>query len=214
MNLFKAGCFALVLVSLVIAFFAFPLLPASVPTHWNAVGDVDGYGPSWVGAFMIPVMMFFVLGLFLLIPRIAVFRKNLEGFGRQYWILAYVMELFFILLYGLTLFPNFGYRFQFSQVMTLPLAMLFISLGILMPSFKRNFFVGIRTPWTLANDSVWEKTHKFAGRLFILAGFTMLFTIPFPRSTVFVILVSVLAAAIASVVYSYILFRKHPSNRL
>lgn len=214
MDLFRASCFVLTAVALVLAFFVFPLLPGSVPVHWNAAGQADGYGSSLVGAFLVPAMMVLVLGLFLVIPRVAVFKKNIEAFGRQYWALGYVLELFFILLYALTLFPNFGYDFNFSQVLTLPMAMLFISLGILMPSFKRNFFVGIRTPWTLANDVVWEKTHKFAGRAFILAGFATLFSIPFPKSTVFVTLVAVIGAALASVGYSYFVFRKHGKNKL
>jgi len=124
------------------------------------------------------------------------------------------LEFFFILFYAITLMPNFGISFNFSQLFMLPVSMLFISIGVLMPSFKRNFFVGIRTPWTLADDKVWKKTHKFGGKAFVLAGLAILLSIPFPEASVSVTVVAALAAALGSVVYSFILFRKQGKNRL
>lgn len=214
MNLFKVSCFAIAIVAVLLAFLIYPSLPPIVPTHWNAAGEVDGSGPSWVGAFLMPLAMVFVLLLFVLIPKIAVFKKNLKAFERQYWLLGYALQLFFILFYAITLFPNYGYRFNFSQLFVLPMAMLFISIGILMPSFKRNFFVGIRTPWTLANDAVWKKTHRFGGKAFVLAGLAMLLSIPFPKATIWVTVAALLLAAIATVVYSFLLFRKSSKVKL
>jgi len=214
MGHFKTACFAITALAIIASFLAFPLLPAVVPTHWNAAGQIDGYGSSWVGAFMLPGIMVFVLLLLLLIPKIAVFKKNLEEFEKQYWALGFALEFFFILFYAITLMPNFGISFNFSQLFMLPVSMLFISIGVLMPSFKRNFFVGIRTPWTLADDKVWKKTHKFGGKAFVLAGLAILLSIPFPEASVSVTVVAALAAALGSVVYSFILFRKQGKNRL
>jgi len=214
MNAFKAACFAIAIVAVLVGFLVYPFLPNRVPTHWNAAGEIDGYGSKATGAFIFPLIMLFVLLLFILVPKIAVFKKNLKAFEKQYWTLCLTLQLFFLLFYVMTLLPNFGYGFDFSQIITLPLAMLFIGIGILMPSFKRNFFVGIRTPWSLANDTVWKKTHGFGGKLFILAGLAMLFSLPFPKAAIWVVLAGALIAAFAAVVYSFIEFRKNERVRL
>ncbi len=214
MKPFKIGCFAVVVLAVIIAFSIYSILPDSVPTHWNAAGVADGWGSSWEGAFLFPLMMIGVLLIFVIIPKITVFDKNFKSFEKQYWILAFVIQMFFFLFYIMTLLPNFGYDFNFSQILALPMAMLFISIGILLPSFKRNFFVGIRTPWTLADDKVWKKTHKLSGKLFILAGFASLVSIPFPEVIIWVIVISVLIAGVCSMLYSLYLFKKIGKNKL
>lgn len=208
MKALKATCFIVTIAAVLLAFFIYPTLPSIVPTHWNAFGEIDGYGPGWLGTFLVPALMAFVLLLFVIIPKIEVFQKNLKAFEKEYWMLCYVVQLFFFVLFALTILPNYGYCFNFAQVFALPLGMLFISIGVLMPSFKRTFFVGIRTPWSLANDDVWKKTHVFGGKAFILAGLASLISSPFPTAVLPISIGAILIASIASVVYSYIIFRK------
>ncbi len=214
MNPFKTACFLIAIAAVAIAFFVYPQLPETVITHWGPSGQPDGTGPAWAGAFLFPLIIAAVLLLFVIIPKIAVFKKNFREFDRQYWMLSYAILLFFVLMYSLTLLPNFGYGFNMPQVIGLPLGMLFISIGILLPSFKRNFFVGIRTPWSLANDKVWRKTHRFGGKAFILAGFVTLFSVPFEQLTITFSVGAVLVAAIASIVYSFLEFRKSGKVKL
>lgn len=208
MGVFKTLCFAITIIAVIASFLVFPMLPDTVPTHWNAAGEADATGPAWVGAFLIPLAMTLILLLFVLIPKIAVFKKNLKAFEKQYWLLALVIQVFFLLFYAITLLPNFGFDTGFSQLFALPLAFMFIAIGLLMPSFKRNFFVGVRTPWTLSSDRVWNKTHKFGGTLFIAAGVVSLAAAFIPGQSVLTIVTVVLAAALATVVYSYMEFRK------
>ncbi len=208
MKLSKTAVFALTILAVVLSFVVYPLLPGTVPTHWNAAGKVDAVGPRWMGAFLLPLCMALVLLLFVFIPKVAVFKKNLKAFEKQYWLLALVIQVFFLLFYAITLLPNFGFDTGFSQLFALPLAFMFIAIGLLMPSFKRNFFVGIRTPWTLSSDRVWNKTHKFGGTLFIAAGVVSLAAAFIPGQSVLTIVTVVLAAALATVVYSYTEFRK------
>jgi len=214
MKAIKATCFLVTIIAVLLSFFIYPHLPGTVPIHWNAFGDIDGYGPSWVEAFLFPAIMAFMLLLFVIIPKIEVFQKNINAFQRQYWLLCLSLQSFFLVLFALTLSPNFGYRFNLSQLVALPFGMLFISIGVLLPSFKRNFFAGIRTPWALANDEVWRKTHEFGGKAFILAGFATLISAPFPKAVFLVLIAAIMIAAIASVVYSYIEFKKHKKIRL
>jgi len=214
MNLFKTAVYIVVILAVIIAFFVYPSLPNRVPIHWGIDGSPDNHGPAWIGAFLLPLLMAIVLLILIVVPKIAIFKKNMAKFEKQYWQLGYALMLFFMLVYALTLLPNFGYNFNMSQLITMPMAMLFISIGVLMPSFKRNFFVGIRTPWTLANDTVWEETHKFGGKAFILAGFAMFLVVPFPPVTIGIGVGAVIVAALASVVYSYLSFRKHGKLKL
>jgi len=205
----KLLAFSVTILAVFLSFAAYPMLPNTVPIHWNASGEADGFGPAWSGAFIFPLVMAFVLLMFALIPKIAVFKKNLKAFEKQYWLLSLVIQLFFLIFYIVTLLPNFGFKAALSQLFSLPLAFMFIAIGLLMPSFKRNFFVGIRTPWTLASDKVWKKTHDFGGTLFLAAGIVSL-ALPFliPEQAILSVVVVVLAAAIATVIYSFLEFRK------
>jgi uncharacterized membrane protein len=204
----KFLAFAITVLAMVLSFAVYPLLPGVVPVHWNAAGQADGFGRPWMAAFLMPLIMALVLLLFVLIPKIAVFKKNLKAFEKQYWLLGLVIELFFLLFYAITLFPNFGVETSLSALFSLPLAFLFIAIGLLLPSFRRNFFVGIRTPWTLSSDRVWKKTHEFGGTLFVAAGIVSLGTAFLaPKQSILTIVVVVLAAALATVVYSFLEFR-------
>ena len=207
-NIPKSLSFGLTVAAVIIGFIAYPLLPPAVATHWNAAGIADGYGPSWFGAFVFPALMALVLLLWVVIPKLVVFKSNFESFDKQYWILGATMQVYFMLFFGMTIAPNFGYMFDFAKAVIVTIGLLFIVIGGLMPSFKRNFFVGIRTPWTLSSDTVWEKTHEFGGKLFIAAGIISIASILLPGVSVFVAVIAVLAASLAAVGYSFIIFKK------
>lgn len=213
-RVFKAGCFALAIIAVLLGFMVYATLPPAVPVHWNMFGEIDAFGPSWFAAFLSPIIMAFVLLIFIIIPIIEVFKKNLHAFERQYWILGYAIQLFFLLFFAITILPNYGYEFNFSQLFMLPMAMLFITIGVLLPSFKRNFFVGIRTPWTLANDNVWKKTHVLGGKMFFMAGFALLVSLPFPNAIFFVLIAGIIISAAVPIIYSYLEYRKHPKTDL
>ncbi len=196
-------------IALIVGFVVFSFMPEKVPIHWNARGEIDSFGPKWVSAFLSPAIMLFVLGLFFLIPRIAVFQKNLQEFRKQYWLFAAVLQLFFLAFFTATLSPIAGINFNMSVFMLFAVGALFVFIGLLMPSFKRNFFVGIRTPWTLASEEVWNKTHAIGGKAFILAGIAF-FLIAFLPSEyfVFAIVVFVVLIAVFLFAYSCWLYRK------
>lgn len=213
-NKFKALSFALVLVAVVSAFVVFPMLPSRVPVHWNAAGDVDRFGEPEQAAFIFPGMMALVLLVFVLIPKIAVFKENLKAFEKHYWALAFLLEFFFAMFFVLTLAPNFGFDFKMSQPILVLVALLIAVIGVMMPSFKRNFFVGIRTPWTLANDEVWDKTHKLGGKLFIAAGVLAAVIAFLPGQNVFIAIAPILVAVVVVFVYSYFVFSKTGKKQL
>ena len=214
MNLPKILCFIITIAGVIASFLVYPTLPAAVPVHWNAFGEINGYGPSWVMAFLFPGIMAGLLLMLIVLPKIDVFRKNYAKFDKEYWLMALLLETFFLAFFAVTLLPNYGFKSNLTPFFTSSFAALFICLGLLMPRFKRNFFVGIRTPWTIANDTVWEKTHKLGGMAFVVAGLLSLLGLFFQKAAIFLFLGLVIFAGIVSVVYSYIVFRKHGKVQL
>ncbi len=207
-------CFLLVIATVAAAFIVFPLLPDVVPIHWNVAGQIDGWGPSWVSAFLIPLIMAVMLLLWVVLPKIDPFKENWRAFEQHYWAFGLVLQLFSIAFYAIILSPSFGFQFNMAQVFPPAIAVLFIAIGLLLPHLKRNFFIGIRTPWTLASDKVWAKTHRFSGKLFIACGIIMLFSVAWPDAAFIVVIGLALLLVAATFVYSYLLFKKSGKRQL
>jgi len=208
MHKYEKIAIILVALSFLGAFLVYPLLPEKVPIHWNIKGEADGYGDPLAGAFIFPIIGVFMILLFWVIPKIAVFKENLKKFENEYYLFELFMVLFFIIMFKLTLLPNFGFEFNMSWAIMPLIAILFIFIGIIMPKFKRNFFVGIRTPWTIANDQVWGKTHKLGGKLFIALGVISLIGLILPDLFLYIFVAPVLFVVAILFVYSYLEFKK------
>jgi uncharacterized membrane protein len=146
--------------------------------------------------------------LFMIIPRIDPRKSNIEKFRKYYdnFVLLIIVFLFYI--YLLTIFWNMGFRFNMITLLSPAFAILFYYSGVLIENAKMNWFIGIRTPWTLSSEKVWDKTHKIGGKLFKIAGIIAIAGMLFPSYAIFFILVPMLSAAIYSVVFSYIEYQK------
>lgn len=208
MNSLKAACFALVIIAVIAAFAIYPSLSKSVPSHWNIAGEVDSYGPSWLIAFLFPGIMAAMLLMFVLIPKIDPLKANIKSFEKTYWAMSAILEVFFLLFFVTTMLPNYGIAFNLSQVFAVLLGLLFIAMGILMPHFKRNYFVGIRTPWAIANDEVWKKTHELGGKLFIAVGIITIISAAMPNIALLFSIALIIAAAFGTMAYSFFVYRK------
>lgn len=199
---------ALIIISFIIAIWLYPAMPERMASHWNGAGEVDGWMPRFWGLFLMPILSAGLLLLFLAIPKIDPLKKNIKKFMKYYdWFIAlFIVFLFYI--YLLTIFWNLEYRFNMTSMIIPAVGILFIYLGILTEHAKRNWFIGVRTPWTLSSDKVWEKTHKLAGKLFKIAGVIALFGIVFQKYAMWLIFIPVLIAALYPVVYSYFAYQK------
>jgi len=206
----KSGLIILgiILLSLGIGFYFYPQMPNMVASHWNAKGEVDDYMPKFWGTFLMPVVSIFMLLLFMLIPKIDPLKANIEKFRKYFDSFIVLIMLFFLYIYLLTIFWNLGLRFDMGRLMAPALGLLFYYCGILIENAKRNWFIGIRTPWTLSSDNVWEKTHKIGAKLFKVSGLIALSGILFPQCAFFVVLVPVIFATIYTTLYSYIEYQK------
>lgn len=199
----------LILIVILAGVFLWSRLPDPMASHWNEADQVDGYMGKFWGAFMVPAMMIGLTLLFLAIPAIDPLKKNIAGFRGWFNIIIVLFNLFMAFVHGLTLAWNLGYTgFRFGSAMLPAVGLLFVALGFMMRSAKRNYFIGIRTPWTLANDVVWEKTHKLGSKLFIAAGILTILTMFFPQFALYILMGSILGAALIAIVYSYLAFRQ------
>ncbi len=193
----------LVAASFILSFSVYGSMPDRMASHWNAAGEVNGYMSKFWGTFLMPIISLALILLFLGIPLIDPLRKNIKSFRKYYDWFIVVILVFLVYVHALTLAWNAGARFNIGGMMTPAMGLLFIYLSVLLRKAKRNWFIGIRTPWTLSSDRVWEKTHLLGSKLFLAAGIISFLGLLFPKLAIYFVLVSVLAAALITVVFSY-----------
>lgn len=192
------------------AIWAYGLLPDKIISHWNASGQPDGYSNKFFGLFLVPIIMAVLFLLYLIIPKIDPFKENIKLFRKYYNALWIFLFLFFAYIFSITLIWNLGYKFDFTFAIIPAMSVLFYFIGSILKNVKRNWFLGIRTPWTLSSDIVWEKTHKIGGKLFKTAGVISLLGLIFrgPVSIIFIITPALLFS-IYLFVYSYFEYKKN-----
>lgn len=183
-------------------------LPDRLATHWDSQGNVNGYMGKFWGLFLLPLLSIALFVFFLLIPKIDPLKENIKGFIGYYEWFILIFLAFLAYVHFLSIAWNLGYKVSFISALMPAFAVLFYFVGILMANAKRNWFIGIRTPWTLANDKVWKRTHRIGSKLFKLGGVLCLFLVFLPRFAFAVFLVYVLGISIFLFVYSYIIYSK------
>ena len=202
----------IIALSFIIAIYLYPQMPNKMASHWNTQGKVDGYMSRFWGLFLMPIVSIGLLFLFILIPKIDPLKENIEKFRKYFDGFIVLMIAFLFYTYLLTLFWNLGLKFNMAQLMIPALGILFYYCGILIENAKRNWFIGIRTPWTLSNEAVWDKTHKIGGKLFKIAGIIAFLVIFFPNYGGFLILIPAILVPLYLVIYSYFEYQKQTSS--
>ncbi len=200
----------IVLLSFILALGFYPQMPERMATHWNAKGEVDGYMSRLWGSFILPLILFPVILLFLAIPRIDPLRANIEKFRRYYDGFIILFSIFMLALQLQVTLWNIGRKVSPNIILPIALGLFSYYLGILVENARRNYFIGIRTPWTLNSDAVWDKTHKLGGKLFRIAAVVTLVGALFPDYAFLFILVPVLSIVVYTTVYSYLQYRREP----
>ena len=191
-----------------VAYLIYPALPEQAASHWNAAGEVDGYVNKFWAVMILPLIMVIFSLMYILIPRIDPLKENIVKFRKYFDWFIFIIMLFLVYVYALTILWNFGWRFNFSVVMTPGFAVLFYLSGVLIGKAKRNYFIGIRTPWTLSSDVVWDKTHRLGAKLFKVAALIALLGIFFGKFAIGFVIIPAIAAALISLVYSYVVYRQ------
>lgn len=205
----------IVLVAIVAGIVAYQHIPGEViASHWDAAGNVNGHMSKFWGVFLMPLVMVGVLLLFWLIPRIDPLRENIASFRPYYEVFVVLLMGFFLYVHALTLLANLGGSFNLSLFVLPGIGALFFFIGLLMPRMKRNFFMGIRNPWTLSDDVVWRRSHVLGGRLFMASGVLAVIGTFLPaRYVVWALIGPVLVSAGVVTVYSYVLFSRREKKK-
>lgn len=189
-----------------------PRFPENIAIHWNELGEADGYGSTFMGIWFLPLMTIGIVLLLLGIPKIDPLRKNIETFRNEYNLFILLFVIFFVYLQVLTLIFNLGYRFNMLVLMLPAFGGFFYYIGALMEKAKRNYFIGIRTPWTLADDQVWDETHRVGAKGFKFSGILTVLGVFFPSLAIWFMMVPLMVVAIFTVVYSYVVYRRYHPN--
>lgn len=185
-----------------------PQLPDQLVVGWEVDGTPkDTAGKTWALMFM-PGVAIALLSLFLVLPRIDPLRENIRKF-REYYNGFIVLMIGYILVFELLILGhNLGVVQNPEQFMLALLGPLFYYSGVLSRHAKRNWFIGIRTPWTLSSDAVWEQTHQIGSTLFKVSGVVALFSIVAGKYSIYLALGPILVSSIFLFVYSYWLYQK------
>lgn len=184
-------------------------LPDQMASHWNANDEVDGTMPKFWGVSMMPLITLGMLVLFLVLPNADPLKANIAQFRESFNLFILVIVAFMLYVHGLTLAWSLGYQdFRMSAAMLPFMGVLFIAVGWMLKKAKRNFFIGIRTPWTLSSDTVWDKTHRLGSSLFMASGALAIVGGFFGGMAAFwLTFIPLIGSSLFLVVYSYVLYR-------
>ena len=198
-----------ILIVLLISFYFYSGLPETVPSHWNAQGEVDGWSSRNFTVFFFPALIIGMYLLFLALPYLDPRKKNYQKFTGAYHGFKTMLVLFVSLLYLITGFSGLGYDLPIDKIVISMVGILFLVIGNYLPRIKSNWFIGIRTPWTLSSEKVWQRTHQVGGRLFMVEGALIIFLVfLLPQLLYQFFFISIMAIVLWVFLYSYLLYRK------
>lgn len=198
----------IILFSLIVGIYSYPKMPEQIASHWNAQGQVDGYLSKFWGLFLVPFILIGLGLLFIAIPRIDPLKANIEKFREYYDGFFVLLSIFMLSMQCHMVLWNLGIEISPNVVLPIGVGVLFFYFGILCENAKRNWFIGIRTPWTLSNERVWDRAHRIGGKLFKIAGVVAFVGIFFQNYALFFVLIPVILVAAFTIVYSYFEYQK------
>lgn len=203
----------LILLTFGIGLYYYPQLPEQMPIHWNINGEVDNYGDKLFATFLFPAINLLMFVFFLVLPKIDPRKENYQKFKGAYTVFRNSMHIFLAILYLLTIqhslnkdVPDF---LNIDFVVPLGVSILFIIIGNYLGKIQDNYFIGIRTPWTLSSEKVWYKTHRLAGKLYVVSGIFGVIGSFFGGMIAFILLiVPISLSSLYIILYSYLEYKK------
>jgi uncharacterized membrane protein len=198
----------LVVLLLIASGVAYSHLPERVPSHWDAQGQVNGYSGPFMAAFFTPLLAIVLVPLLMLLPLIDPLKANIQKFRGAYNLVVLALLVYLIYVHALTL-----YNVLVQPVnITLGLLPAFIGLDLVLAytlaHTRQNWFMGIRTPWTMSNAVVWDKTHRLGSRLLYAGAALSVVGFFIPQAAFVFMIVPLLLMAVVTIPYSYVVYRQ------
>ncbi|WP_002145175.1 SdpI family protein [Bacillus cereus] len=188
--------------------YAWPNLPDTMAIHWGTEG-VNGFSSKFNAMLLLLGIMIFTYVLLTITPKIDPKKKNYDKFSRSYTIMNYSVLVVLFLVNMLVIGVGLGYDIPMNSTPYILVGLLFIVIGNYLPQCKPNYFVGIKTPWTLSNEEVWRKTHRFSGKVFVVLGVIMILSVFAPAAWKAFLMVGIIIGAVGLTMgYSYVAYKK------
>ena len=199
----------MIIIAIMAGVFLWNQLPEQMASHWNANDEVDGTMPKFWGVFLMPIVTLGMFALFIFIPNMDPLKANIVEFRETFNLFIVFFVTFMLYVHILTLIWSLGYNnFKMSTALLPIIGLMFIFIGYMLRKARRNFFIGIRTPWTLSSDTVWSKTHQLGSILFMLSGvFAMIGGFFGGMLAFWLMFVPLIGSTLFLVAYSYVLYR-------
>lgn len=179
-------------------------LPEQMPTHWNAAGEIDGWSSKPFAVFCLPLIL---LGAqWLCVIATSADPKKAAHPEKILHMIFWFIPVLSVVMHALTYAAALGKEVKMDAILPVILGLLFTIIGNYLPKCKQNYTIGIKVPWTLDSEENWNRTHRLAGRLWVVCGLIILFTGFF--SLTWIILPTALLMVLVPFVYSYMLYRK------
>ncbi len=199
---------ALIILSFCLGSIAYPLLPSRIASHWNYLGQVDGYSSKFWGIFLLPIVMLIAFVFMKFFQKLDPKSENIKKFETSYNSFLFVFNIFFFVIFSFTLLWSLGIYLYINKLMALLLAFLFYFVGNLLKVTQQNYFIGIRTPWTLHSEIVWNKTNALGGKLFQVVAGLSLIGLLYPNYWLALVFIPLFFVIFYIYIYSYLEFKK------
>lgn len=195
------------------AAWVWPSAPDRIPVHWNLAGEVDRYGGKVEGLLFMPLLAVGLYILFRVLPRFDPARESYARFQRAYDVIRVTILGVMAAIYAVIVLWVIGQPVDIGLAVGTAVGVMLFVLGWAMPRLEPNWFVGIRTPWTLSSPTAWQKTHAVGGRVFMLMGVLVAIAGWFRAPWAFgAMIVGLVAGTLGLVVYSYVVWRNAPDK--
>jgi uncharacterized membrane protein len=202
----------LIALAFALSAFFYNQLPEQIPSRWDPAGEIAGYLPKNITLLIMPGIGLLVIGLFAILPKIDPLKENYAAFMPYFRGFILIFIIFILYLHTLTIAAGLGFTVKMNYWLMPAISALFLYIALLLKKARRNWFVGVRTPWTLSSDSVWQKTHALASKLFVLYAI-VLFITGFFEFLFWPIIILLVILVIALFAYSYFEYAKEEKEK-
>lgn len=205
----EARALIIMLGAIILSYWSYPQLPIKVASHWNFQGQVDGWSTSLFHALLFPGLIMIMYFTFLVMPYFDPKKERYLEFESVYRLMRDAIMFVLLGVFAAATFYDLNYPINVAAIVSGLVGALMIVMGNYFGKLKRNWFIGLRTPWSLSSENVWNKTHRLGGRLFIVWGFLIILAPWLSAQLAISILLIGLGIILFGVyLYSYLLYRQ------